>query len=480
MVALVFSHRRVSGISEASVRALRTAGIAAHDQQRLHCFHVTTVLDALLQLPQLGRDEHVRVVDLRHGGRNAGGLARIVRKAEAANAPPVDLHGPCFHAVAVVPLRHPEGRAGHFGDNPHMIRAGSAFAFSVIAPCIHAHVADLGRVAVALHPASQLFVEVDHLPDADLGGHDIRDIVDDGHGTDRTGAPCVCIFQRIPSCQRFVTVVDVDDLLVAAVCLVASNPSENGIHHILSQLLLRHFPDLPEIVLPGHRQQRWIVRQQIILIAHHTGHFGIPKLVDLAAELPHAKVAVIPACLAPLGHPVGVPGKLLVVHIVLEHGAGGVDTHPCASLLQRLAEGQYDGRQCVLSKRQHVLVLHVHVDRQRKLASRKTVVEEIRRFLLRLLHGQGLAVPVAAHVNASLEAFVIVPLELLVGIKTVVTPAALQDGEGNFFGLLPIEHALRIRDVNAEAHTLTPPAPAGRPDWSAGTGYLPAQRRCPR
>ena len=155
VVALVLSHRRVSGISEASVRALRTAGIAAHDQQRLHCFHVTTVLDALLQLPQLGRDEHVRVVDLRHGGRNAGGLARIVRQAEAANVPPVDLHGPGFHAVAVVPLRHPEGRAGHFGDNPHMIRAGSTFAFSVIAPCIHAHVADLGRVAVALHPASQ-------------------------------------------------------------------------------------------------------------------------------------------------------------------------------------------------------------------------------------------------------------------------------------------------------------------------------------
>ena len=243
-------------------------------------------------------------------------------------------------------------------------------------------------------------------------------------------------------------VVDVNDLPVAAVRLVETHPAQNRVHHLLPQLCFRHFcRSLRKSVHPSGLDGGGVVHQHVVLIAHHTGHLVRPQLVDLAAIL-----AAVGAGGGPLCHPVGEARQLTVVHVVTEHGLAGIDTGKVPLCRQHVQERLDDIRQRPFAQRQHVLLLHVHINGKLELSAFQALLIEVVRLLPCLSHCQRLAVPVAAHRQAQPLGIVIVGGELPVDIQPGIPATALDDDERHTFGfgLGHVEIALPAADINPE------------------------------
>ncbi len=330
-----------------------------------------------------------------------------------------------------------------------MIRPAGVVAGAGVLPVVEDDVAGLGCVGVAFHPLAELLEKGDHLAASALGRDDARQAALDGDGGDEGGAPCVRVPDRVPSGERLVGVVGVDDRLVAPVGFLPAEPSSGA------------GDDLVPLGASG-RGGRGLLRVPVVSASLDDGRVVDISVVQIDVSgdavdsarggvLPDAVLAGVGALACVLRHPVREGCELGVVHALPESGyRRAVDADEVTGGLHRLAEGDRGLRDTGLGG--GGLRLVVHVDRVFQLLALKYPDESLR---VRLARSSAHAVlpdeVVCADGDTGCLRALVVRLPLAVRVGARVGASGLDDSEldARCLHLVPVDVSLPAGDVDS-------------------------------
>ena len=162
------------------------------------------------------------------------GFLGILRNAIASDVSAVHLQISPSAGIVDIALNHRNGTSGNLLNNTDMIRTSGIVSDTAVLPVIEDIISRRRNVGIILLPRPHLLEQLNHLIASALSRNDVRQFGNDCRSGCTSGTPRIGILHCIASRQRLMCIVNVDNLLMAAVALLAADPPLHNSNYFLS------------------------------------------------------------------------------------------------------------------------------------------------------------------------------------------------------------------------------------------------------